>query len=252
MRHCLFITLFTVGYVFNGFSQTEIESKRIVIHNAFVKFFRQHAAINEIRFNVDKNSDSVRLEILEHSNNEAMIRVVYDLNHKGDRYSFEKKYGRFIFPFSVYKDFIDPRASYINIEGRVRQDSVFMSINQWYEPKNQETEEDKIFEKVETNAKYEKGNLELAREMETYFQRRKPNDVPPDSVLVLFAIINPDKTIVVDKILEGNSEFAKSVVDFINKSGPWTPMEACGRKVKAYKKIYARLNRDNTFDLEVY
>lgn len=252
MRYCIFILIFTIGYVFNGFSQVVIESKKIIIDNAFVKFIQQHPSIKEIGFSLYGFSDSLSLSIVEQQKNGAKESEYYDLSHKGDRYSFEKRYGKFEFPSSIYKDFIDTRAIGRGIYGRVRYDSVFMTIAHRYEKKYKDPDEEKVFTKVEQLAEYEKGTTSLAKEMEDYFQYRRFNEFPQDSVVIVFALINKDKTIMVDTILEGSSSFAESMVEFINKSGPWKPAEACGRLVRAYKRIYARLNSDHTFDVEVY
>ena len=252
MRHCILISGFIIGFILNGFSQIEIESKKIFVNNAFVKFFQQHPSVKEIGFSVSGYSDTVSLRIHEKTINGVVESEEYDLKYKGDRYSFEKRYGKIEFPSSIYKNFIDARAIYRSIYGRVRYDSVFMNIIYGYEKKYKDSDEEKVFIKVEQLAEYEKGVTTFAKEMESYFQNRKFNEFPPDSVVIVFTLINKDKTILVDTILEGNSRFAESMVEFINKSGPWTPLEACGRLVRAYKKIYARLNSDNTFDVEVY
>jgi hypothetical protein len=252
MRYCIFIFSFTIGYVFNGFSQITIESKKIIIDNAFVQFFQQHSSVKEIGFSIYGFSDSASLTIVEQQINGERERESYDLNHKGDRYSFEKRYGKFEFPSSVYKNYIDTRAISRSIYGRVRYDSVYLNISHGYEKKYQEPDDEKLFIKVEQLAEYEKGITSFTKEMEHYFQGRKFNEFPADSVVIVFALINKDKTIVVDTILEGSSSFAESIVEFINKSGPWKPAEACGRLVRAYKKIYARLNSDNSFDVEIY
>ena len=89
--------------------------------------------------------------------------------------------------------------------------------------KYKDPDEEKVFTKVEQLAEYEKGDSILAKEMENYFQVRQFNEVPADSVVIIFALINKNKTIEVDTILEGKSRFAESMVEFINKSGPWKP-----------------------------
>ena len=252
MRHCILITGFIIGFILNGFSQIEIESKKIFVNNAFEKFFNQHPSVKEIGFSLHGFSDSAGLKIVEKTINGKEESEHYNLTYKGERYSFEKRYGKFEFPFSIYRNFIDSRAIYSRIYGRIRFDSVFLSITHGYKKEYEDPDEDKIFIKVEQLAEYEKGSTTLAKEMANYFQRRKFDELPADSVVIVFAIINKNKTIEVDRILEGKSSFAESIVEFINKSGPWKPVEACGRQVRAYKKIYARLNSDNTFDVEVY
>ena len=239
----------TSGFVF---SQNTVESKKMVLYAPFKSFFENHPSVERISFTIHKTGDSIQLHIFERTNGAQPDDAFFDFKHAGYRYFFQKKYDALYFPATLYQRFLDKNADLVNIEGIIRKDTVLMTITQTYYKKTSADDDEQIFEKVEMRADYEKGMHVFAKEMQVYFQQKSFNDIPQDSVFIFNAIVYTNKTIKVETILTGNSSYANSMIKFINASGPWTPLEACGRKVKAYMKIYARLNKDNSFTVELY
>jgi len=94
----------------------------------------------------------------------------YDFGFLGDRYLFEKKYGKIQLskddiPVLLGQQYIAPTIHFI-----IRQDSV-RHIIKYYCPDKKDENEEKVFTKVEVLVRYKSGIKQLQYEMESAFKK---------------------------------------------------------------------------------
>jgi len=169
----------------------------------------------------------------------------YDLNFEGDKYLLEKRWGAVPLPEMEIAFIVKHTCrDYFDLEGHWRNDSVF--IQQRF--RCRENSEDEIFEKVPWTIAFKPGKEKLKERLEKaaaqYKQMR--DNITSDAVYIFRVLVASDSSIKSIEILEGEySSFAGVLMDELKKSGPWTPANQGGRSVKAYLRIFVRLDPKN-------
>lgn len=252
MRTAACILLYFCFSFSNVHAQKTVTVKKQVIYEPFKAFFDKHKQLREIRFKNEWLTDSFELEMIEDGFDSSFFNGLnrFDLDNKGDRYFFGKRFGPFAIPASLYTKWMHKKADFTSVSGQIRSDSVLFELTATYYPKKSKgnaEDEDKVFIKVETKVDYQKGRHVLAQELEKSLSSLEV--LPTDSVFIARCLVEKTGCIVIDKVERGylESPYTNALIQALNASRPWIPYEACGRKVRAYKKIYVRINPDKTY-----
>ena len=108
-------------------------------------------------------NDPPELDMVEKDTTNIKAFNHFDLADAGSRYFFQKRFGVFELPSSLYANRLDPKADYTYLWGTVRKDSIFFTIQEGYYTKN---DSEKHFIKIESVWGYAKGLHTLAKELE--------------------------------------------------------------------------------------
>jgi hypothetical protein len=215
----------------------------IIIYKPFISFFEDHPNVKEIRFWPDLVFNRQEIEVVEKDSTSLKDFNHFNLDDKGQRYFFEKRFSFFAVPASLYKNLVDKKAGFVQISTVIRRDSVFISIEQTY------YNDDEIrFMKRELDWGYEKGIHILAKELENYFLKSKIANT--DSLVFVKALIGRDSTCSVWEVTRcEDSSYKKALITFFVNSSPWIPANKDGRNIKAFQMLYLRLNPDKSYTI---
>jgi hypothetical protein len=172
----------------------------------------------------------------------ALKNEYYELDFEGDKYLFEKKFGKWSFPDSLISSLIDKKAGTHHVTCNVRQDSIFAKISlTYYDP------DELVFERIQDSVFYIKGMQSLGKELQASIQDISSANKLTDSVFIFRAILRRDSTLKVDKqVVSDNEAVAKAFTATLNKSYPWKPYIHGGIKLNFYATIYIKINNDAT------
>lgn len=247
MKSCFSLTVTLCLWSFLLRAQDRVvKTEKFVLYKPFKSFFEKHKELREIHFYKEWATDSLELDMIEKDMTVIKAFNHFDLDNAGDRYFFQKRFGSFNLPPSLYEGWLDAKADCADIWGSVRRDSVFFTIQEVYHSKN---DSEKYFIKIEAKWEYSKGLHILAKELEA---KLSCLDVPAnDSIIVVKYLLEKDGRLTYQKVEKGNidNNYTKELVKCLNASGPWIPYQTGGFKVRSYIKIYVRLNADKTYQI---
>ena len=222
------------------------QTETLVRHAPFQYFFKKHPSLKEIRFEKNLQSDSLEIEMVEVDTSAIAAFNRFDLSKESDRYFYRKRFSPFVLPAALYTGLLHKEADVVQVSGTVRMDSIFFSIKQIFYPKD---DEGGLFFKIEQPHGYAKGLHVMAQQMEAELSHFSIQ--PSDSTVMIRFILGKDGTLTRFTIEKGDPEdaYTKQLVALLQASGPWLPFETGGRKVKAYIRLFIRINPDKTYTL---
>lgn len=257
MKRICFLFLFAV-------SLTSSAQKMQIVDTCFVNtsskdFFTRNPVIEKVQFNI--YADSVNYisvypktiwQDTTYKNSYFNNYESYNLSFIGDRYFFEKQYGKFTLPVKELAAASLNRCSlpsYINCTADAGSIKCRLEFNCPVK-KEEEDEDEMVFTKVEVLSGYKNGIKELQKKIENSYRNNSQfKQKQPVETAILFDIIvdNKDSCLKRIELKRGSySPFAQFIMDELKTSCSWTPSEQGGRPVKSYSKIFIRLNKDNS------
>lgn len=235
-----FISLLLLVCFTNGIAQVTKKNKKVLIYSPLRTFFQQNPSLKEIEIYRWEPRGCNRISVK--STDSTINWQYFDLCFAGDKYLFEKKFGKWNFPDSLVNHLIDNKADYWHATVNIRYDSLFIATTHEYYSK-----EEFFFGRIRDSIWYIKGIAALERELQAGIQHISAKEKLTDSVFFFTAILKKDSTITVDKqITSENKTYAKALTDVLNKSYPWKPYMHGGIRLKYYMRIYVRINENGT------
>ncbi len=245
MGRSLFISLLFIASLHTGSAQTTKKNRKLLIYSPLRTFFQQNPSFKEVEIYRWEPRGCNRLTIK--STDSIVNREFFDLCFEGDKFLFEKKFGKWNLPDSLVASLIDHKADYWHATVNIRYDSVFIATTHEYYPK-----EDYYFARIRDSIWYIKGMAALEKELQERIQHISAEEKLTDSVFVFTAILKKDSTITVDKqITSENKTYAKALTETLNKSYPWMPYMHGGMALSFYMRIYVRINEDRTVRVDL-
>lgn len=178
----------------------------------------------------------------------------------GDAYSFQKKYGSLYLPENDMQQIKRYTCGqYYWIDGTSRGHSINLQLNYRCEiiESKDDDDEEMIFTKVEMGVSLKngsKGYKKLVNALKAAIDRRykQSGNIPGDSSALFRAIISPKDSLPqnLEAIDAVDPVFSSTIEDVLKTTGHWLPAIQCGLYVKAYVKIYVRLNADGSLLLD--
>jgi hypothetical protein len=240
MRKSLFISFLLVACFNNGIAQKTKKNKKVLVYSPLRTFFQQNPSLKEIEIYRWEPGGCNRFTVK--STDSTLNRQYFDLCFEGDKYLFEKKFGKWNFPDSLITPLIDNKADYWHATVNIRYDSVFIATTHEYYSK-----EEFFFGRIRDSIWYIKGIAALEKELQAGIQHISAEEKLTDSVFYFTAILKKDSTITVEKqITSENETYAKAITKVLNRSYPWKPYMHGGMRLKYYMRIYIRINEDRT------
>ena len=227
-------------------AQEEKVKNKLLFYSPLGAFFQQHPSLKEIEINNWKPGAYT----LGFATKDSLLKWEYfNLGFEGDKYQFEKKFGKWNFPDSLILPLIDKKAIHYSASIKARHDSIFTKIVHYY-PKG--TDEWYFFESIKDTIGYMKGMNSLKKELQTSIQHISPEERMTDSVFIFTAILKTDSTLTVkDQITSENETYAKALTAALNRSYPWKPYNHGGRKLHCYTRIYIKINNNKTVQVAI-
>lgn len=240
MGKSLLISLLLLTFLNKSYSQITKENKKLFLYSPLRTFFQQDPSLTEIEIYKWEPRGCNTLNIK--SADTTLRQHSFDLCFEGDKYLFEKKFGKWNFPDSLITPLIDKKTDDYHITINIRYDSIFVKTVHTYYPG-----EDSYFFKIRDSIWYIKGMVTLEKELQAGIKNISSEERLTDSVFYFTAILARDSTITVDKqITSENKTYAKALTKVLNKSFPWQPFIHGGIKLKFYLRIYIKINEDKS------
>ena len=216
-----------------------------MIYSPLRTFFHQNPSFKEVGIFRWEPRGCYRITV--ESTDSILDRQFYDLCFEGDKYLFEKQFGKWNFPDSLVAPLIDNKADYWHATVKIRYDSIFVAtVHEYY------TDEEFYFGRVRDSVWYIKGMAALEKELQAGIRHISADEKLTDSVFYFMAILKRDSTITVDKqIASKNETYTKALTKVLNKSYPWMPYMHGGRALNFYMRIYVRINGDGTVRADI-
>jgi hypothetical protein len=252
MKQVIFIFLFFASLESAGQKMKNFNTRFPDTTNK--NFFLRNASIDQVRFSYNApNSKIIAIYFKKEKNADANSYgdEFYNFNFIGDQYIFEKKYGRFLLPEKKIQGVLQKKCGpifYLTLNAK--PDTVSINLRSYCAPKK---DEDRVFVKVEVWAAYKYGAKKLEERVQTALNKNNFTGTvdPADSVAIFRVMVSAkDSCLQNIELRYGTmSSFTNIVSDALKNACGWTPALQEGRKVNAYIKIYARLNKDRSITL---
>lgn len=231
-------------------SQRQKEYNFSFVNQKFKAFFLVNRDVETISFyysNKQSRTGSV------YTRNDSLNNLFRYLNFNfiGDSVLFEKFYGPLQFPDTEFEEFLkNKRFDTHNSVMTVSKDSVkIKSIS--YRIKKQKPKKDEIvFTKVEIYGGYKGGAIKLKAQIQKNFDAHfSGKEIQlKDSTFIFQAIIpSKDSCLQEVRVLYGEESFFKQfIIEQLYAACQWEPAYGGGRPVKAWRRIFVRLNSDRS------
>lgn len=204
-----------------------------VLNIAYNNFFQQNPGVRAISIDAEKKAFT-GLTIFKHSNNYPSSQY-FDLSFEGDKYLLRKTYGNILLPTRLLEHLsAGVCQQYLRTTIRAVPDSMSIHLQYYCPDKSSEW----YFEKVPNEISFPGG----IKKLEPLVQAALQQTVFKDSIFLLRAIVNPDKTINHFEVLEGaDTSVTNRIIAALEKTVPWQPAIQGGRAVKAYVKLFVKV-----------
>jgi hypothetical protein len=226
---------------------------------SYANYFQKNSSIKKIEFYTYKDK-SKYLEVFPKTIWQAMganytnlkMYESYNFGFPGDIYLLEKKYGRIDLPEKEIVALIKKTCGeFYTIRGYITTDSIRLELSYTCTT----DPEEKYFEKVEIGVRYTGSVNRLKQQLEDAIKIKNIvlTDNIEDSVLIFNTILdNKDSSLKRIELIEGKySVFSQTMLETLIKSGPWLPPLQGGRPVRAYFKIFIRLQKDKAITVAI-
>ncbi len=237
----LFTLLLFLACLNNSIAQEEKVENKLLFYSPLAAFFQQHPSLKEIEINNWKPGIYNLCFVTKDS---TLNREYFNLGFEGDKYLFEKKFGKWNFPDSIILPLIDKKAIHYRAYVKARYDSIFCKLVHYYPQGNDDWN---FFEVDKDPITYLKGMDNLEKKLQTSIRHISPEERLTDSVFVFKAILRTDGTLSKsEQITSENETYAKALAAVLNRSYPWKPYNHGGRNLHTYIWIYIKINNNKT------
>ncbi|GAA4345061.1 hypothetical protein [Flaviaesturariibacter amylovorans] len=256
MKRCILIAIAALLLALPAGAQKTQTRTRQFVYPPLRAFFTRNPGVHSVRYTVRPG----RLPVLRLVTDVQKGSLYsHNLDFSGDRYLFERQHGAWTLPDSLLRMKRNPKAVEHYVEVTVRQDSVFVELTEVFPQKKKpvrkgddEVDYDQVFTKVEKPVLPVRGLPVLGREAAAALSALPAPGALGDSVFLFQLLIKKDSSVQTYRQLAGDTTAAGSALrGVLDRSGPWSPSEECGRGVHTYLKVFMRVQPDHSVYIEL-
>ena len=225
-----------------GFAQEVFDT--VFVYPPFNELSRRRPALDSLSFTETKYGSNILIIYSKRSSGPASMNSkseYYNLDFEGDRYLLQKKWGTVLLPEKEIALLIKRTCdAYYKLDGHWRKDSLFIRHSYWCDSNDSDSE--RVFIAIPHRIEFKQGKEKLREQLEEVVTPYK-RMLDITTVYIFRLLVSRDSSISSVKMVEGDSASlaAGVLMDELKRSGPWIPAQQGGRSVKAYMKVYVRL-----------